>query len=527
MNSALFILKIIVILHENKRDHIDLKRDYYYYAAMQKKTIIFFTVTLFLTACSNHKQTDNSVISRTEIPTSPPPSGAVVLSSPRPATTITRTTTTNSNVVNSPPNSTRTITSQPIIPVDLIGRLRRGFQIPNLNSPDTAEYIEWSVRHPTYLHDLLTRAEPFLYYLLEEIERRNLPTEIALIPVIESAYKPTALSSSKASGLWQFISSTGRDFNLTQDSWYDGRRDFLDSSRAALDYLTQLNKLFDGDWFLTLAAYNAGQGTVLRAISSNQRAGRATHYQALNLREETRKYIPKLQAIKNIINNPAQYNVRLTSLKNQPYFSVIPLDGQLDINEFSRLSGINLDLIKHMNAGFLRWATAPNGPHRLLVPIQDIPRARTALQQMATRPQTQYHHHSIARGESLNTISRKYGVSVSELQGLNKLSGTNIRAGGTLLIPLAARSTVAPSYTSNNTNTVSSSNVIESNTRTVRNGSANNAESNRVIHRVTAGETLWSISQRYKVAINELLSWNKLRSDHILQLNQALLIFIN
>lgn len=488
--------------------------DYYYYASMLKKATQIILICLVLGACSNREPTVVKTAEPQRLPTPTTiPTRTTLPSSASGTTTTTSTTSSPSVYSQNPVQNNQVVTApspQPIIvaEVDLLERMRRGFRIPNLNSDLTANHLKWSVEHPTYLTDLINRAEPFLWYLIEELEKRDLPMELALIPVIESAYKPNALSRSNASGLWQFIPSTGRGFGLRQDSWYDGRRDFLESTNAALDYFTQLNAMFNGDWFHTLAAYNAGQGTLLRAIQANQRNDRSTHYQALNLREETRQYVPKLQAIKNIVARPWQYNVTLPTKTDQPYFAIVDIPGQLDLQAFSHLSGLELDEVKHLNAGFLRWATPPEGPHRLLLPINRLARAESALAQIAAQPNTQHQRHQIAQGETLSTISNRYGVSVASLQSLNKLSGTSIKAGRTLLIPLGARG-------------ARTSNTVTSQT------SETGGSSNQFIHKVVAGDTLWSISQRYKVAVNQLRRWNKLASDHILQLNQALLIFSN
>ena len=328
--------------------------------------------------------------------------------------------------------------------------------------------------------------------------------ELALLPTIESAYKPDAMSRSRASGLWQFIPSTGKSFGLSQDWWYDGRRDLIASTHAALDYLTQLNKMFDGDWHLTLAAYNAGQGTILRAISSNKRKGKSTNYQSLSLRSETVKYVPKLQAMIEIVKNPGRYNVSLPKIANQPYFETLELPGQIDIQQFSELAKLDIETVKHLNAGFLRWATPPEGPNRLLTPISNHAQSSIALQKIEINPNIEYTHHTIKRGETLSQIGRRYGVSIAALQNTNKLSGTNIRAGKSLIIPIANQSQ-SPNQTA----------------------STSNGTTNKRIHRVVKGDTLWSISKRYNVDLQKLISWNQLTKNQILRLNQSLLIFLN
>ena len=396
------------------------------------------------------------------------------------------------------------LNNQPTAPVltnqDLIQRIRDGFAFPDFNSKHIPQYERWSARHPTYLNNLLARAEPFLYYIVEEIEKRNLPTELALLPAIESAYKPNAMSRSRAVGLWQFIPSTGRHFGLRQDWWYDGRRDVIAATTAALDYLEELNALFDGDWLLTLAAYNAGQGTIKKAIKSNKRKHRGTRYQDLRLRSETERYIPKLYALKNIISDPEKHRVTLPKISNQPYFEVIKLPGQIDLHEFTKQADLEFAELKNLNAGFRRWATPADGPHRLIVPLTALSKIRTAIAQLPVNNKVQYRSHVIQQGDTLSGIARKYGVSVKTLKSTNRLNGTTIRAGHNLVIPSAA-------YNHLNNNST--------------------AQTNKLIHRVEAGDTLWSIARRYSVQVSQLLSWNKLRANQILSLNQSLLVFLN
>ncbi|MBX2848413.1 MAG: transglycosylase SLT domain-containing protein [Acidiferrobacterales bacterium] len=464
---------------------------------MRILTLTILLLASLVSACSNKKTATETAaetvltLPSTSSPTvSSPQQEDVIVFEPRVQTPVKTSTTASTTIAT---------------PTDVLDRIRRGFRFPELNSKYTQNYIDWSVEHPTYLSDLFARATPFLYYIVEEIDKRELPMELALIPAIESAYKPNAISRSNASGLWQFIPSTGRGFGLRQDWWYDGRRDFIESTNAALDYLSQLNKLFQGDWHLTLAAYNAGQGTVLRAINSNKRQGKNTNYQSLNLRTETVKYLPKLQAIKEIVSDPSRFNVNLKKIDNDPYFEVIELPGQIDLQQFSKLAKLDMPTIQHLNAGHLRWATSPDGPHRLLVPLTNHVNSAFALQQIKINPSIEYKNHTIARGETLSQIGRRYGVGVSALQTANNLNGTSIRTGKNLVIPIASRKTSLVAQES----------------------STQEDQNNKRIHHVVKGDTLWSISKRYNVDLKSLLSWNQLSKNQILKLNQPLLIFLN
>ena len=399
------------------------------------------------------------------------------------------------------------------VPIDLLTRISRGFAFPAFNSRKTSKYERWNAEHPTYLSNLFARGEPFLFHIVEEIEKRGLPMELALLPAVESAYKPNAISRSKAGGLWQFMPATGRYKGLRQDWWYDGRRDLIASTTAALDYLEELNKMFDGDWYTTLAAYNAGPGTLQRAIKKNKRNRKGIQYQDLKLRAETVNYVPKLIALKNILNDAARFRVTLPVIANQPHFVELALPGQIDLHKFSEQSGIDLSELQHLNAGFRRWASSPDGPHRLLVPLRHYAAAQSSLANIASAPVVNYRSHAITQGDTLSGISRKYGVSVHAIKNVNKMSNSAIRAGRNLLIPI-------PQANQGN-NSITASNAMANGKRLNANGDA------KLVHHVVVGDTLWSIARKYQVKIGELLSWNQLSRNQILSLDQKLTVFPN
>ena len=388
------------------------------------------------------------------------------------------------------------------IEIDLLERIRRGFAFPEFHSPKTSKYERWNVEHPTYLKNLFARGEPFLFHIVEEIEKRGLPMELALLPAVESAYKPNAISRSKAGGLWQFMPATGRYKGLRQDWWYDGRRDLLASTDAALNYLEELNRMFDGNWYTTLAAYNAGPGTLQRAIKKNKRKRKGIQYQDLKLRAETVNYVPKLIALKNIINNAAKYKVELPIIPNKPHFAQLTLPGQIDLHKFAEQVGVELNELQHLNAGFRRWASSPDGPYYLLVPLAYYASAQSALADISLAPVVNYRSHSIAKGDTLSGISRKYGVSVHAIKNVNKMSNNSIRAGRNLLIPIPVEG--------------------RSNEVATLGKNLNNGQSNKLIHHVVAGDTLWSIARKYQIQIAQLLSWNQLSRNQVLSLDQKL-----
>jgi membrane-bound lytic murein transglycosylase D len=226
--------------------------------------------------------------------------------------------------------------------VDLWDRVRRGFAMPDLDNELVRQRERWYASRPDYVARMTERGGRYLFYIVEELDKRGMPTELALLPFIESAYNPQAMSVARASGMWQFIPSTGRDFELKQNVFRDDRRDVLASTRAALDYLQKLYGMFN-DWHLALAAYNWGEGSVQRAIARNQRAGKPTDYESLRMPAETQGYVPKLQAVKNIVSRPEDFNLRLPDLYNHPYFLSIPIEHDIDVDLAIKLSGISTE----------------------------------------------------------------------------------------------------------------------------------------------------------------------------------------
>jgi len=295
---------------------------------------------------------------------------------------------------------------------------------------------KWYTKNTEYLHRVLKRSQPYLHFIVEEIEQRNLPLELALLPVIESAYRAEATSRSKAAGLWQFIPSTGRFMGLKQTWWADHRRDAIFSTHKALDYLTQLNKKFDGDWLLAIAAYNGGQGTIRKAIKRNQKQNKSTDFYSLKLSRETSNYVPKLLALASIIENAVQNDLQLPVIDNSPYFQEVKLRGQLDIFKLIKETDLNKDEFYKLNASFNRWATSPDGPHRLVVPISKANNVNEYIDSLPKDLKIRWKKHYLQRGDTLYDLSRKYKVSISAIKSINNMRTSRLRAGKTILIPL-------------------------------------------------------------------------------------------
>lgn len=391
-------------------------------------------------------------------------------------------------------------------------RVREGFEIDtHLDHPWVQTQLDWYSRHPEYLFRTMTRAEPFLHYILEEAEKRDLPTELVLLPIVESAYQPFAYSHGRAAGIWQFIPSTGRLYGLEQTWWYDGRRDIYASTQAALSYLQNLNKLFDGDWTLALAAYNSGSGTVQRAIRKNKKAGKPTDFWHLTLPKETRAYVPKLMALKELIENSELYDISLRCIPDAPGFIPVDTDSQIDLALAAELAELDVDTLYEYNPAFNRWATSPDGPHRLLLPYENAEIFKANLAKIPDDQRVQWKRHKIKNGETLSHIAVKYNTTVKELRKINSISDNNIRAGQHLLIPVASRG--------QSTYTLSSSQRLKA---IQSNGKKNKT---RVNHYVQSGESFWTISRKYNVNMHSLAKWNGMAIRDPLGQGQKLVVW--
>lgn len=323
---------------------------------------------------------------------------------------------------------------------NLIERVVAGYKLnAEFNNNQNKRFLshqQWYTKNTEYLHRVLERSQPYLHFIVEEIEQRDLPLELALLPVIESAYRAEATSRSKAAGLWQFIPSTGRYMGLKQTWWADHRRDAIFSTHKALDYLTQLHKKFDGDWLLAIAAYNGGQGTIRKAIKRNKKQNKSTDFYSLKLSKETSNYVPKLLALASIVENAVHNNHQLPVIDNSPYFQEVKLKGQLDIFKLIKETELNKDEFYKLNASFNRWATSPDGPHRLVIPISKADNVSAYIDSLPTNLKIRWKKHHLQSGDTLYDLSRKYKVSISAIKSINNMRTSRLRAGKTILIPL-------------------------------------------------------------------------------------------
>lgn len=389
-------------------------------------------------------------------------------------------------------------------------RIRSGFALPFRANERVDAQLHWFASNPDYVDRVSKRAEPYLHYIVTQVEKRHLPSEIALLPIVESGFQPFAYSSGRAAGIWQFIPSTARLFDLKQNWWYDGRRDIIASTGAALDYLEKLNSEFGGDWLLTLAAYNSGAGTVMRAMRRNQRAGKPTDFWSLDLPAETQAYVPRLLALRALVENPAHYGIALEPIPDAPYFRTVDLNSQIDLAMAAKMAGISVEEVYRLNPGFNRWATAPNGPHRLVLPAENADQFEHALAMVPERERVTWRRHRIRDGETLSQIARHYRTSVGVLQRINHLRGHIIRAGRHLLIPVASRNL--------------SSYALSAVQRLTRLQNAPR-RGRKLVHTVSAGDTLWDISRAYRVSVRHLAHWNGMAPTDPLHPGQRLVIW--
>jgi len=325
-------------------------------------------------------------------------------------------------------------------PTSLWPRIRNGFGLPDISSPLVRQQEEWFTSRPDYLKRTVARSSRYLYHIVEEVENRGMPSEIALLPIIESAYNPVAYSRAHASGIWQFIPSTGKLYGLQQNFWYDGRRDVMAATNAALDYLEKLYEQF-GSWDLALAAYNWGENAVSRAIAKNQAKGLATDYQSLAMPLETRYYIPKLQAVKNIIANPSQYGIELTDVPNQPYFVAVTTTKHIDVKLAAKLADVPLEEFVSLNPGYSRPVIRANSEQTLLLPADKADTFRVNLENH-DQPLVSWQTYKLKAGESIDRVAARHGISVAYLKQVNSISPRRkVGPGATVLIPMSGSAT--------------------------------------------------------------------------------------
>ena len=377
---------------------------------------------------------------------------------------------------------------------DLWHRVRDGFAIPDMDTAEVKVWEQWYASRPDYVARMTARGSRYLFHITEEVERRHMPTELALLPFTESAFNPQAMSVAQASGMWQFVSATGKDFDLKQNIFRDDRRDVLASTRAALDYLQRLHDMF-GDWRLALAAYNCGQGTVQRAINRNLKAGLPTDYESLNLPVETRQYVPKLQAVKNIVMHPENYALVLPAVGNHPYFLSVPIERDIDVDTAAKLANVPIDEFRMLNPQLDKPVILAAGTPQVLLPYDNADDFVRALKshEGALASWTVY---VVGKTMRPADAARLVGMSEAELRAVNHIPARMlVKSGSTLLVPRSAQHVADVSVKVADSAALSLAPDLP--------------PTRRVNMRVgKGGESVASVAKRWHVAPSQVAAWN-------------------
>lgn len=398
----------------------------------------------------------------------------------------------------------------PQAPESIWKRVRDGFAMEDIDGPLVKRHQAWFINHPDYFQRMIERSRLYLYFIVDEIDKRNMPMEVALLPMIESAFNPIAYSRARAVGIWQFMPSTGKRYGLQQNWWYDGRRDVLTATRAALDYLETLHGQF-GDWQLALASYNWGENAVARAMSRNRAQRKSTEYKHLRMPRETRNYLPKLQAVKNIIANPSLLRSPLEDIPDQPYFTTIPAPDHIDLQLAAYLAEMSVDDFRLLNPGHTRPVIMSNGSHSLLLPAEKAGIFHANLKSYE-RPLLSWQTYTLKKNENLNMVAAKFNMTPARLREINGLKGhVAVPSGRSLLVPLTEDGTA--------------SNLGET-WNSPQFQAPEDLYGGKVVYRVRPGDSLYYLASKHRVSVAALKEWNHLKGNH-LRIGQRLTIYSN
>jgi membrane-bound lytic murein transglycosylase D len=439
---------------------------------------------------------------------------ALVICSPLAALAQTDTIATTAEMDSLSPIETLPLNTAPVaevdVPADLWERIRRGFAMPDLAVDQVQDRERWYADRPDYIQRMTARSSKYLFHIVEELEQRNMPTELALLPFIESAFNPQAVSSARASGMWQFMPRTGKHFDLKQNAFRDDRRDVLASTRAALDYLQRLHGMF-GDWHLALAAYNWGEGNVGKALARNKRLGEPLNYTELRMPAETRMYVPKLQAMKNLVANPDGLGVTLPTIPNHPYFQTVPLPRDADVAVIAKLAEVSMDDFKALNPSAHRPVMLASGTPHILLPWDNAEIFQRNLES---------HNGQLAswtawvapKNMKVADAAKRVGMSEEELRTVNKIPPRMlIKAGSALLVPrsISHQKDVSEKLADNGQLNLAPEQVLR-----------------KQVVKARKGDTMASLAKRYKVSVDQLADWNKLALNSSLKPGQKVMLML-
>jgi len=409
---------------------------------------------------------------------------------------------------------------------DLWAAVTQLFSLPHYEaSPAVQEQISWFMNHKEFLARVANQAEPYLFYVYQQVKTQRLPGELALLPMIESAYDPFAYSTVGAAGLWQLMPSTATGLGLHQDYWFDGRKDIINSTKAALTHLNYLKNFFHGDWLLAIASYDSGEGTVANAMRRNQQEGLSTKFWSLSLPRETQDYVPRLLALAEIISNPKKYPVELPSIRNEPYFGTVDVDHQVMLSKVAHQAHIKLDDLYQLNPGYNHWATDPDpkSPSRIVLPIENIATYEKALHRKLVihiegeKPKpvielATLSHYRVKSGDTLWSIAKKHHVSPNELETWNHLKSPSALKIGKLLVVSKTAKTMVASKEKNEPSVSQEEKASSDNKDTTEN------------YRIQPGDTLHKIAREHHISLNQLMAENQINSHDVIHPGQLLIV---
>ncbi len=377
---------------------------------------------------------------------------------------------------------------------------------------EVQDQIQWFVAHPGFINKVCRQSEPYIYHIINEVKKKKLPGELALLPMIESAFDPFAYSVAGAAGLWQLMPLTGKDLGLTQDWWFDGRRSINSSTDAALNYLLYLNNFFNGNWILAIAAYDAGAGTIDRAIKAIPKSGNTISFWELSVPRETQIYVPRLLALAEIISNPSRYKLVLPEIAYLPYFEEVNIGSPIDLNHAAKMAGMSYKELIKLNPGFNRWTTAPNKPFKLLIPTEKVQQFYFNLANLPEHKRVSWEMYQVQPGDSLDNIAVRYHTTVNFIKQLNQLTTNDLKPNQSILIPSTKNTPVVVKKEPAVTLLPIKHQMIAS-------------REHRIIHIVQENDNYNTLVKTYGISVQQIQTWNKITNNQPLYKGQQLIIF--
>ncbi|GGY71496.1 lytic transglycosylase [Cellvibrio zantedeschiae] len=452
-------------------------------------------------------------------------------------------------------------------------RIRAGYSLPQTSNNAVDSQIRFYTSNKAYFYKITQQSEPFLHYVASEMQANGMPMELALLPFIESSYNPTAMSPNNA-GMWQFGAATGRNFGLKQNNWYDGRKDVVASTDAAIRLLKKLYAKFDNDWLLAVAAYNAGDGAIQQAVDKNRRAGKPTDFWSLPLNKTTQGYIPQLLALSRIVADPNVYDFKLYPIADVPYFVKINVDSQINLADAAQNSSLDVSLLKKLNSGYKGWLTDPTEPRHVLVPVDAAATFKLQLDALPKVASTKWQEHVVKKGDNLDSIAKRYGANSAQIKSVNNIKGNNVAVGQHLQIPLSPTSSSADNNSAlviaeqtppkqiertgyyvvksgenlwsiakaqnlsvdrlAQLNNLTSKTTLKPGQKLVvidqsiaKNSADSSRDSRKLNYTIKSGDTLGKIAAKYDVSVKQIMQWNKIKDETSIRPNQELIVLVD